>query len=173
MANVWQILWSFHCAAFSIIAGMLQKRKKIEMNPEQRESKQTGRQADWKQNKKTTVQCANKVKLNHVHTKCRCRWQCLCRSRSRESLSAFFGPSLPLSLSFSLSVCRFQHSPGAIWQLVTKATTEIPTNDSKYTGEILQLQLPLTLTHTHRSTTWPHGSHFDIKDYTQRQERAV
>lgn len=107
MANVWQILWSFHCAAFSIIAGMLQGEKKGRMGTKREvEKKEQNRQTE-KQNKKTTVQCANKVKLNHVHTKC--------HSHSPSPLAVFFffffghtlspTPTPTLSISISVSVC--------------------------------------------------------------------
>lgn len=140
----------FIARRFQLLRVCCKEKKKEEWEQRERLKKRT-EQTDWKQNKKTTVQCANKVKLNHVHTKC--------HSHSPSPLAVFFfwphslSHSHALYLCLCLCVCRFQHSPGAIWQLVTKATTEIPTNDTANTQE-----------RDASRTTWPHGSHFDIKD---------
>lgn len=104
MANVWQILWSFHCAAFSIIAGMLQGKKKGRMGTKRELKKRTDRlKTEQKDNSSMRKQskiesCTHKVPQPQP-----------------ESLGGvFFLATLPLPRSLSLSVCRFQHSPGAI-----------------------------------------------------------
>lgn len=140
-----------------------QNKKKNEKKTPNKERKQT-------ENKKTAVQCVNKVKLNHVHTKC--------RSHSRESLSASFwaaGGCFSISLFLSLFVCVSVSLSALSGGNMTISYQSNNRNTYKWQQihrrDTSPTATPLLL--AHRSTTWPHGSHFDIKDYTLRRQRAV